>query len=158
MSEYRLNQESTKGQYNLGESSEEYDYIVLLFQRDYFCTNCRTQVQKVEDRYDEFQERNVQVVSILPENLSRAKDWEDNYNLSYPVVADKDSNISDRFDQPIRFGPLGSLHDLLGRMPLTVILDAQGDELEVVFREAGSNPSDRPSVDDLLDEVKSTST
>jgi peroxiredoxin Q/BCP len=154
MSEYQLNQDSTKGRYNLREASQEYDYIILLFQRDYFCTNCRTQVQKVEDRYDEFKERNAQVVSILPENLSRAEDWDDNYNLSYPVVADKDSNISDRFDQPVRFGPLGSLHDLLGRMPLTVILDTKGDDLKVVFREAGSNPSDRPTVDDLLKEIQ----
>lgn len=153
MPENQLNQESTKGQYSLKEASKEYDYVLLLFQRDYFCTNCRTQVQRVEERYDEFKDKNAQVVSILPENLSRAEDWDDNYNLSYPVVADKDNNISNSFNQPVRFGLLGSLHDLLGRMPLTIILDTRENSLEVLFRYAGSSPSDRPTVDDLLGKI-----
>jgi peroxiredoxin Q/BCP len=153
MSDYQINEESTKGKYSLEEEMKKSEYIVLLFQRDYFCTNCRTQVQRIEERYEEFQTRNTQVVSILPENLSRSKDWSDKYDLSYPVIADVNSEISDRFEQPVRFGALGNIHDLLGRMPLVVILSCSNNDLDVVFRKAGSNPSDRPTVDDLLQEI-----
>ena len=154
MVELKINEKSSKGDYNLTETGEEFDFVILLFQRDFYCTNCRNQIQDVEERYDEFVDLNTQVVSVLPENLSRAKDWDEKYDLSYPVVADENKNVSDSFDQPVRFGPLGNLHDLIGRMPLTIILDCRGDSMEVVYREAGSNPSDRPSVDDLLAVLK----
>lgn len=153
MEELEIQQESTKGDYSLEDATEQYDFIVLLFQRDFFCTNCRNQVQELEERYEEFRERNAQVISVLPERLSRAEKWDEKYELSYPVIADEDKKISDSFGQPVRFGALGNLHDLLGRMPLTVILDCRGDEVEVIYREAGSNPADRPSVDDLLDKI-----
>lgn len=157
MVELEISQESSKGQYDLNEASEEFEFITLLFQRDFYCTNCRTQIQDVEERYDEFVNLSTQVVSVLPENLSRAENWDEGYDLSYPVVADENKDISDSFDQPVRFGPLGDLHDLIGRMPLTVILDCRDDDMEVAYREAGSNPSDRPSVDDLIEYIKSNS-
>lgn len=153
MVELKINQKSSKGDYNLTEAGDEFDFIVLLFQRDFYCTNCRKQIQDVEERYDEFVDLNTQVVSVLPENLSRANEWDDKYNLSYPVVADENKDISDSFDQPVRFGPLGNLHDLIGRMPLTVILDCRDDSMEVDYREGGSNPADRPSIDELLEFV-----
>ena len=94
MVEFNINQESSKGEYSLTEASKNFDFVVLLFQRDFYCTNCRTQIQDVEERYDEFIELDTQVVSVLPENLSRANEWDDKYDLSYPVVADKSKDIS----------------------------------------------------------------
>jgi hypothetical protein len=35
----------------------EGEFVVLLFQRDFYCTNCRKQIQAVKERYDEFTER-----------------------------------------------------------------------------------------------------
>lgn len=145
--------ESTQGQYQLRDSIEEYDFVLLMFQRDYYCTNCRRQVQEVEDRYEDFMDIGCEVVSILPENLTRAEDWRDEYELEFPIVADEDAEISESFDQPVRFGPLGNLHDLIGRMPLTVLIDCRDKDPEVVYREAGSNPADRPSVDELIDRI-----
>lgn len=149
-----FNSDSSQGEYELRDSMDSSDFVLILFQRDYYCTNCRTQVQKVEDRYQEFKELDCQVVSVLPENLSRAENWSQKYELEFPVVADEDTEISDSFDQPVRFGPLGSLNDIIGRMPLTILIDARADDPEVVYREAGSGPADRPSVDEILDEIK----
>lgn len=149
--------ESTQGQYELRDSIENSDFVLLLFQRDYYCTNCRRQVQEVEDRYEDFTDMGCEVVSILPENLTRAEDWRDEYELEFPIVADEDADISDSFDQPVRFGPLGNLHDLIGRMPLTVLIDCRGEDADVVYREAGSNPADRPSVDELVDRISKLS-
>lgn len=81
MSELQFTGQSTKGYFDLEQTVGEYDYIVLLFQRDYLCTNCRSQVQDVEERYNEFLELDTQVVSILPGNISRAEKWDEKYNL-----------------------------------------------------------------------------
>lgn len=140
--------------FDLGAAAAEHDAIVLLFQRDFFCTNCREQVQDVAERYDEFEELNALVVSVLPENRTRADNWQNQYNLPFPLVADVDKAVSDGFGQPVKYGILGNLHDVIGRMPLVVVLETRGDDMEVVFEYAGNSTFDRPSVDDILGVVR----
>jgi len=131
----------------------EAEFVVLLFQRDHLCGNCRTQVQEIAARYDEFRERNAMVVSILPEPKDRAAEWAASYDLPFPIVADPNSTVAERFGQPVRFGFLGELHDLLGRMPLAVIIDRRSDEPRLVYSHVGDSPSDRPTVEGLLLEL-----
>lgn len=135
---------------SLSNLAADHDFVVLLLQRDHFCGNCREQVQAVAERYDEFERRNAEVVSVLPEPRDRAGDWVERYDLPYPLLADADAAAGDRFDQPVRFGFLGQLHDLVGRMPEAVVVDARGDEPRVAAVYRGTTPTDRPSVDDLL--------
>ncbi|OYR69111.1 peroxiredoxin family protein [Halorubrum ezzemoulense] len=130
------------------------DAIVLLFQRDYHCGNCRKQVRAIADRYDEFEALNATVVSVLPEPVGRARSWQDSYDLPFPLLADPETDVSDAYDQPVRFGVLGSLHDLVGRMPVATILDARGGEPVVAYAYEGRMPADRPEIDDLLAEVR----
>jgi peroxiredoxin Q/BCP len=129
------------------------EFVVLLFQRDHLCGNCRSQVQDIAARYDEFRKRNAVVVSVLPESKERAAEWATNYNLPFPVVADPNTTVADRFGQPVRFGFLGSLHNLLGRMPLAVIIDLRGDEPRLVYSYVGNAPSDRPTIEGLILEL-----
>jgi len=126
------------------------DAVVLLFQRDYHCSKCRNQVQAIADRYDEFVERRAEVVSVLPESASRAASWQESYDLPYPLLADESKRVSDEYDQPTRFGALGSLHDLVGRMPEAVVLDVRSGEARVRHVHKGNGPSDRPSIEELL--------
>ena len=128
-------------------------FVVLLFQRDHLCGSCREQVQEIAARYAEFRERNAAVVSVLPESKERAAEWAASYDLPFPVVADPESETADRFGQPVRFGFLGELHDLLGRMPLAVIIDRRADEPRLVYSHVGNSPSDRPTVEGLLLEL-----
>ena len=129
------------------------DSVVLLFHREYYCGNCREQVQAVAQRYDEFLARNAEVASVLPESAARAAGWQDSYDLPFPLLADESKAVGDDYDQPTRFGALGSLHDLVGRMPEAVVVDVRGDEPTVAFTHRGSSPTDRPSIDDLLAEL-----
>ena len=133
--------------------SDDVDAIVLLFQRDYHCGNCRKQVAAVADRYGEFQALNALVVSILPESRDRAQSWQEAYDLPYPLLADPSTAVSDEFDQPVRFGVLGSLHDLVGRMPVAMVLDARDGAPTPAYTYEGKMPADRPSIDDLLEAV-----
>jgi peroxiredoxin Q/BCP len=120
-----------------------------LFQRDYHCTNCRSQVQAMADRYDEFADRDTEIVSIVPEPAERLADWQDEYDLPYPLCADPDKRVSEDYDQPVRFGVLGALSDFLGRMPKAVVLDCREDPT-VVYAHEGSSTWDRPEIGDLL--------
>ncbi len=130
------------------------DAVVLLFQRDYHCGNCRKQVQAVDDRYAEFEALNATVVSVLPEPVDRARSWQESYDLSFPLLADPTTDVSDAYDQPVRFGILGSLHDLVGRMPVAVLLDVRSGEPVVAYTYEGRMPADRPEIDDLLAEIR----
>ena len=132
---------------------DDIDAIVLLFQRDYHCGNCRKQVSAVAGRYGEFQSLNALVVSVLPEPRDRAASWQEAYDLPYPLLADPSTAVSDEFDQPVRFGILGSLHDLVGRMPVAMVLDTRDDVPTPAYTYEGKMPADRPSIDDLLDAV-----
>ena len=130
------------------------DFVVLLFHRDFHCSNCQTQASEVAARYNEFRQHDAAIVSILPEPKERAAEWADSYDLPFPVVADPDSRTADRFGQPVRFGVLGRLHDLIGRMPLVVIIDRRGEEPRLVYSYVGDAPGDRPTVDSLLLELE----
>ena len=134
------------------------DALVLLFQRDYHCGNCRKQVTAIADRYDEFEALNAMVVSILPEPAERARSWQESYDLPFPLLADPTTDVSDAYDQPVRFGILGSLHDLVGRMPVAMVLDTRSGEPAVAYTYEGRMPADRPEIDDLLDELRETLT
>jgi peroxiredoxin Q/BCP len=128
-------------------------FVVLFFQRDYYCTNCRSQVQAVADRIDDFRARDATPVSVLPESVDRATSWQDRYDLPYPLLADPDAAVSDAYDQPVRFGLLGRLSDFFGRMPEVVILDRRDDPPSIAYVHQGRSTFDRPSVDDLLAEL-----
>lgn len=131
------------------------DAVVLLFQRDYHCGNCRKQVQAIADRYGEFEALNASVVSILPEPVDRVREWQASYDLPFALLADPDTGVSDAYDQPVRFGVLGSLHDLVGRMPVAMVLDVRSGEPVAAYTYEGRMPADRPEIDDVLEEIRS---
>lgn len=136
----------------LADVAADHDFAVLLLQRDHYCTNCRDQVQTVADQYHEFQSREAEVVSVLPEPVERAREWQQEYDLPYPLLADPEATVGETYDQPVRFGPLGRLSDFFGRQPEAVVLDLRrgADEARVVYVHRGRTTFDRPAVADLL--------
>ncbi|PSQ60688.1 MAG: peroxiredoxin [Halobacteriales archaeon SW_9_67_25] len=128
----------------------DHDFVVVYLQRDHLCTNCRKQVQQVAARYEEFGERNAEVVSIVPEPREKVQSWQDRYDLPYPLLADPDAAAGETFDQPVRFGFLGDLSDFLGRMPEVVVVSSGDGEPTVAWSYAGRSTFDRPSVEDVL--------
>lgn len=144
--------------FRLSAAADDPAAIVLLFQRDYHCVKCRRQVQDIAERYDEFEAADALVAAVLPEPADRAASWQDSYDLPYPLLADPAKDVGDEYDQPTRFGVVGSLHDFVGRMPMAVVLDTRSDTPEVAATAEGSTPGDRPSIDDLLAAVRDPDT
>lgn len=139
--------------FSLSVLPEDVAFVVLFFQRDYYCTNCRSQVQSVADRVDEFRDRDAEVVSVVPEPVERVASWQERYDLPYPLLADPDASAGADYDQPVRFGPLGRISDFFGRMPEVVVVDRRTDPPSIAYVHRGRSTFDRPSVDDILDEL-----
>lgn len=139
-------------------SSLEADFAVLLLHRDFYCSECRQQVRRVKSRYEEFEQRDAEVVSVLPEDREKAEEWQKQYHLPFPVVADEEKRLGEQFDQPTRYGLLGRLHDIIGRMPATVVLDLRWSDPMETYAHRGDSKTDRPRVDDLLSALDSAAT
>ncbi|MFB6178079.1 MAG: redoxin domain-containing protein [Halobaculum sp.] len=135
--------------FSLDAVGDDYDSVLLLFQRDYYCTKCRQQVRAISDRFDEFEAVGALPVSVLPESVDKTRSWQEKLDLPYPVLADPESAVGDEYDQPTRFGILGNAFDFVGRMPLAVVIDLDG-EPTVHATYPGSSTFDRPDLDELL--------
>jgi peroxiredoxin Q/BCP len=143
---------------SLAALAEENDFVVVYLQRDHLCTNCRKQVQEIEESLSAFRERGATPVSVVPEPREKVRAWQDEYDLSYPLLADPEASAGEAYDQPVRFGLLGRFSDFLGRMPEVAIVDTRGPESELVWSYSGRSTFDRPSVADVLarlDELRS---
>ena len=134
------------------------DFAVLLLHRDFYCSECRQQIRRVKKRYDEFEARDAEVVSVLPEDRETAAEWQKQYHLPFPVVADPDTELGERYDQPTRFGLLGKLHDVIGRMPAVILLDLRWSEPIETYAHRGDSRTDRPRIDELLDAIEHAAT
>ena len=132
---------------------DEADFAVLLLLRDYHCPKCKNQVQTLAEAAKQFAEMNAVILPVLPESVERARDWQEKFDLPFPLLADAEKKIADKYDQPTQLGVLGSLHDLIGRLPEVVILDTRGDDAEVVYTYEGDSPGDRPAVETLVSEI-----
>lgn len=137
----------------LSDLPDDVAFAVLFFQRDHYCSNCRGQVQEVAERYEAFRERDAEVVSFVPEPVDLVREWQDRYDLPFALLADPDATVGEAYDQPVRFGILGGVSDLFGRMPQVAIVDRRGEEPAVAYVHQGSSTFDRPSVDELLAEL-----
>lgn len=137
---------------SMGDIIERADFAVLLLLRDYHCPKCKQQVQSVAEYAEELSDRNVAVVAILPDSRKKAEQWQTEYDLPFPLLADPDKEVGTAYDQPTRFGALGSLHDFLGRLPQSMVIDTR-DDPEVVWTYEGENPGDRPEVETFLQAV-----
>jgi len=133
-------------------------FAVLFLHRDFYCSECRQQVRRVKKRYDEFEARDTEVISVLPEDREKASEWQKQYHLPFPVVADRNTELGDRYDQPTRFGLLGRLHDVIGRMPAVVLLDMRWSEPIETYAHRGDSRTDRPRIDEVLDAVDHAAT
>ena len=132
---------------------DQVDFAVLLMLRDYHCPKCKNQVQTLAENAKQFAEMNAVILPVLPESVERAINWQEKFDLPFPLLADPEKEVADKYDQPTQLGVVGSLHDLIGRLPEAVILDTRGDDAEVVYTYEGDFPGDRPAVETLVSEI-----
>ncbi|WP_181685301.1 redoxin domain-containing protein [Halorhabdus salina] len=132
------------------------DFAVLLFLRDYHCPKCKAQVGEISEHARQFNEMKTAVLPILPEPRDKAARWREKVvsEFPFPLLADAEKTVAEQYDQPTRYGPVGQLSDLLGRLPQSVVLDTRGDDVDMVFEHAGDSIDDRPTPTELIDTVE----
>ena len=141
--------------YSLTDAFDDADRVVVLLQRDYHCHKCRQQTKDVAERYEEFAERGAEVVVVLPDSPEKARGWAEKMDLPFPLLADEGARVGDEYGQEVRFGPIGRLHDFVGRMPVALVLTEEEGDIKVEYDHNGDSYGDRPSVDELLEQVGS---
>jgi len=132
------------------EGDDAAEYAVVLLQRDYYCQVCKRQTKKFAERYGEFAERDSEVVVVVPDPREKVEKWGRSIEPPFPLLADEDAVLGDEYDQRVRFGAFGALHDAIGRMPEALVL-SYDDGVQVEHVHRGGNYLDRPSVDELLE-------
>jgi peroxiredoxin Q/BCP len=137
---------------SLSTVAEKADFAIVLLLRDYHCPKCKAQIQRVADKAEQLDRRDTAVLPILPNSYERAEDWQDRYDLPFPLLADPSKDVSDEYDQQRRFGVLGQLHDVIGLMPKSLVLDLR-DDPQIVETHQGRTPGDRPALETLLESV-----
>lgn len=141
--------------YRLTDAFDDSDRVVVLLQRDYHCHKCRQQTKEVAERYEEFAERDTEVVVVLPDSPEKARGWAEKMELPFPLLADEEATVGEEYGQEVRFGPIGRLHDFVGRMPVALVLTEDEGNISVAYEHNGDSYGDRPSVDELLEQVGS---
>lgn len=128
------------------------DFAIVLMLRHYHCPMCRARVRKIVEWTESIERDDTVVIVVLPNGEGKAGRLAAKYDLPFALLADPDGEICDGFEQRHRFGRLGRLHDLIGRMPKAVVLDLRG-EPAIVEDHDGKTPADRPALADLLGTV-----
>jgi peroxiredoxin Q/BCP len=100
-------------------------FVVIFHQRDHFCTNPRDQVRDVAARIDAFLDRGGRAVSIVPEPVERAREWQDSDALPFRLLADPEAAAGTALEAPLRFGFPEDWSDCLGRLPQVSIVDGR---------------------------------
>jgi len=138
---------------SLSEVADTVDFAILLLLRDYHCPKCKAQVQRVAQKAEEVKRRDTAVIPILPDSYEKARDWQEQFDLPFPLLADPEKAVGDGYDQQRRFGVFGRLHDVIGLMPKSVVLDLR-EEPRIVETHQGETPGDRPEIETLLASVE----
>jgi peroxiredoxin len=90
--------------------------------------------------YQEFVQRNTEIIAIGPEDAKSFADWWHNRQMPFTGIADPEHIIANMYGQQVKLMKLG-------RMPALVVVDRQG---RIRYRHYGESMSDIPSDKDIL--------
>lgn len=119
--------------------------------------SCKEQAREAASRYDAFEEQESEVAVILPESRKNAKKWQESLDLPFPLLADPKKKVGEMIGQKVRFGFLGRMSDLIGRMPAAVLIGVSGNQATITETHIGNSIEDRPSIEEFLRWIQSDS-
>lgn len=138
---------------SLSALAREYAFVALYFMRDHECSACRTQVRRTRDRLDGFRARDAVPVAVLPRDRETARDWQEEFELPFPLLADADSTVASEYDQPVRLAFASDWADVFGRIPKVSVVDARGPDPRIVWTYTGKVVEDRPTTNEVVQAV-----
>lgn len=70
---------------------------MLLFFRGTWCPNCRAQVLRLSDDYQEFRKTGTQLIGIFCQKAEPVKKWSAENNIPFPLLVDPDRVIAKEY-------------------------------------------------------------
>lgn len=157
-----------------GRTFELYDFVrqgpvVLMFYRGAWCGYCTKHLSNLQDSLDLILEQDAAILAITPEGPEHIQTTIEKSGTKFPIIVDTDAAVSGAFDTKfsvnksyinkannfVSGGDLSSYNKQENAslpVPATFILDERG---KVVWRHFDIDYSKRPSVAELLNQLKS---
>ncbi len=99
----------------------------------------------MRDRYDEFEERGVEVIAIAPDSLDVARSYFQRHDIPFPCLPDPDRDVFRQYD-------VKSALISLGQRPGLFVIDKEG---VVRYAYLGWQQWEIPTVDETLKQLDS---
>jgi len=141
--------------------------VVLLFYRGYWCPYCSKELKAFQDSLDLIKEKGATVVAITPEQADGVAKTVEKTGASFPIISDQDLAIMKDYkvnfevdEKTIRRYQMGGIELLENNgktnganlpIPAVYVINKQG---EVIYRFFNENYRKRPSVQEILDNIK----
>ncbi|MCY0859560.1 MAG: peroxiredoxin [Sulfolobaceae archaeon] len=85
--------ESTQGTIVLSEILKKYKAVVLYFYPKAFTSGCTRELNRFVELYDEFKNRNVEIIGVSADSVSTQKKFAEKYGAKFPLIGDKEKKV-----------------------------------------------------------------
>jgi len=128
------------------------DYLLVVLLGSHYCSRSRELVRTLCEHHDAFRRRNTTVVPVLPDIRERARIWDRQYDLPFPMLVDPatdDGGVEGPTDTSDAFGAFDPLEASVSELPAVALCRAGEDGLRAVATETEAT-LDVPVVESLL--------
>ncbi|MDS0282566.1 redoxin domain-containing protein [Haloarcula onubensis] len=147
---------------NVGQGSEtvqaadivaDGESLLAVLLGSHYCSRSRELVRRLCARHEAFRRRETTVVPVLPDIRERARVWDRQYGLPFPMLADPAEDYGDADSGAVcgrgAFGAFEPLEASLSSLPAVALCRSDEAELAVVATETEA-ALDVPVVESLL--------
>lgn len=131
------------------ELTAESEYLLVVLLGSHYCSRSRELVRVLAENNASFSERATTVVPVLPDIRERARVWDRQYELPFPMLTDPAGDG----DEPDTFGTFDQYQDRVEALPAFVL--CRCGEAPTVVSTASEADIDAPLVDSVLEYLDS---
>jgi len=124
------------------------EYVLVVLLDSHYCSVSRELVRTLCAQYEQFQTLETEVVPVLPDITGRARLWDQQYELPFPMLADPATEDG----STDAFGVFGQFQQRQSSLPATVLFACADGQLTVID-ESEESTLDVPVVERLLERI-----
>ncbi|GFZ98368.1 hypothetical protein GCM10008018_50780 [Paenibacillus marchantiophytorum] len=120
--------------------------LVIIFLRGTWCHNCQKQMPELNDYYQRFLDKGVNLIAIAGQKLINIKPYVDANRIKFPILSDETREVIKSYEvfTPIKWDSFRIA------IPSTYIID---ENQMIRYSYIGENQADRPSAKEILEVI-----
>jgi methyl-accepting chemotaxis protein len=124
--------------------------LVIIFLRGTWCHNCQKQMPELNQYYERFLEKGVNLIAIAGQKLVNIKDYVNTNGIKFPILSDETREVIKAYEvfTPIKWDSFRIA------IPSTYIID---ENQTIRYSYIGENQADRPSAKEILEIIDTLS-